>query len=134
MRISSLLPSLMLPLALLGGCHTERREERAPMPSAQPVHGDATRAWRVLDGQRAAGFVVRFDERGPSARSFYSVRNPLQQELGMIDSLGRAWRFRLFAEEPDWVHTGSVLDGARTILELSAAARMEEIALGELGR
>lgn len=121
--------------ALAGaGCRTEQIDEPVGLALARPLHLDPQRAWRVLDDGQAVGVVVRF--AAPEApddprQHFYSVRNDLQQELGWIDGLGRAWRYELHQPRPVFVGTGTVLEGARSILSLGGGALLEELAFGE---
>ncbi len=125
--ISSLLLSLAL---LLPGCVSET--------TSSPDYGDldarqstAQGTWMVMDGQKAAGFVVRFEEKGDKGTVLLSVRNPNNQDLGWVDQLGRAWRYRPH-EDPEWVSTGSTLQGVRHILELGENTRLEACDLADL--
>jgi hypothetical protein len=120
-------------LALTGAaCRTTRRAAQAPAEDAQPIHSTPRRAWRLLDGERLAGWVISFREEAGGEREFYSVRNEFQQELGLIDALGRAWRYRPFEERPEHIATSTVVEGARAILGASSAARLVEVSLAEL--
>ncbi len=117
-----------------GACRTERVDTPAGLALAQPISLATQRAWRVVAGGKACGFVVRFaaaEAPDDASRHFYSVRNELQQELGCIDGLGRAWRYEIHAREPAFVGTGSVAQGVRAILSLDATAELREIAIGE---
>lgn len=99
-----------------------------------PVHGQALRAWRLLGEEGTLGYAVEFgapSDPDPTARTVYSVRNAWQQELGTIDGLGRAWRFRPHSEAT-WLTTGTLAEGVRAILDAPAAAHLEEIALALL--
>ena len=75
----------------------------------------AVRAWVVLEGGRVEGSVVRYAERGQDGRFLYVVRNVWDQDLGVVDELGRAWR-RVPHQEDRWIGTGTVADGVRRIL------------------
>ncbi|MDF1837172.1 MAG: hypothetical protein P1V35_04835 [Planctomycetota bacterium] len=88
-------------------------------------------AWKIWEGQKAAGYVVRFEEKGEKPSVLLSVRNTHNQDLGWIDQLGRAWRYRPH-EDPEWVSTGSTLQGVRHILELGDRARLEACDLVDL--
>ncbi|MDF1799784.1 MAG: hypothetical protein P1V81_11460 [Planctomycetota bacterium] len=103
-----------LPACLL----VEQRTSSAdPTPAIASLPGEA---WTVLDATEAElGFVVRFEEIMPTqatARAFFSVRNPHGQELGLVDELGRAWRYRPHVHDPDWIGTGSITEGISAIL------------------
>lgn len=112
------------------GCVTTSRSV-SPREEFDVRHAAATRAWLVVDGSQTIGEMVRYDDRA-GARFFYSVRNLLHQELGLIDSLGRAYRFRAHQPEPTWTGTGPVLEGVRRILESSSASELREVAVSEL--
>ncbi len=91
----------------------------------------ATNSWKVVEGAAMRGFVVRFQESAPKANVLLSVRNEHNQDLGWIDQLGRAWRYRPH-EDPEWVSTGSTLQGVRAILEVGESARLLVCELSEL--
>ena len=74
---------------------------------------------------------MRFEETD-GTRYFFSVRNAHQHELGLVDSFGRAYRYRPHQEEPEWLGTGTVEEGVRRILELSEEALLEPVALEDL--
>jgi hypothetical protein len=121
--------ALALALLLTAlGCRTETTESPAAPEPAVITHGAPTRAWRVVEGERTLGWVVRFDDPAAPRRSFFSVRDPDQHDLGLIDLHGRFWRYRAHAEEPDWLGTGTVREGAIRILGASDDARLEEAA------
>jgi hypothetical protein len=90
------------------------------------------RAWRVAGPDRDHGFVVRFREEGDAERAYFSVRNVHLQDLGIVDARGRAYRYRPHQRDPEWVGSGTVLEGARRILDAPAPCRLEEVALGAL--
>jgi hypothetical protein len=127
------LPAALLPLAL-AACSTHRSHAPAGMAAAQPVHLVPQRTWRVVEGAQVLGLVVLFeaerDSRGVAPR-YYSIRNPLEQELGTIDGLGRAWRFEPHTSEPRWVATGTLIEGARAILSAGAGAALVEVPIRE---
>ena len=126
---------LLAPLAALGACRTTRVEEPAGMQLNQPAQLDPTRAWRVVEEGRTLGVVVQFemaDDPNSSAHHYYSVRNRLEQELGSIDALGRAWRFELHQRDARLVETGTVLQGACAILGLDGSAQLVEEPLDTL--
>jgi len=79
--------------------------------------------WVVVERGIERGSVVRYAEPGDSRRLLYAVRNRWSQDIGLIDAMGRAWR-RVPHGEDRWLGTGTVLDGARRILELDESARL----------
>ena len=97
------------------------------------THTTATRAWFVVDEGEAIGELVRFEEE-QGGRFFYSVRNRLHQEFGLIDEAGRAYRFRAHQPEPTWVSTGAVVEGVREILGSGASTTLREVPLADLTR
>lgn len=114
--MARLLLFMCAPLVL--GCVTTETRT-VPVPPAAAVAAAPARAWQALDPQGAlAGYVVRFTEDAPgaAARGFFSVRNPYQQELGLVDGLGRSWRFEAHRDEPVWLGSGSVADATGRIL------------------
>jgi hypothetical protein len=128
----SMLRALLLGVALLpSACRTTREPTSHDLDRARAVKGSPARAYALRADGALAGYLVHFESNGDPARAFYSVRNPMQQELGLIDGLGRAWRYRPFQEEPEWLYTGSVSEGARRILGAREGAKLEEISLQE---
>jgi hypothetical protein len=113
----------------LAACRTERSSSPPGLAAAQPILLDVARSWRVLDGGEVLGIVVQFENeprRGQPRSTCFSVQNVLQQELGRIDGLGRAWRHEPHEREPLWVGTGTVIEGARAILGASPNAVLDE--------
>jgi len=102
----------------------------SPVPAVQV--GTRERTWEVRSGGEPLGFVVLFQERGLVRDSLYVVRNPWHQDLGMIDGLGRAFRYLPHCEEPVWVGSGTIVAGARVIL--GAAGECELIELDDPAR
>ena len=95
-------------------CRTTANVASAPAPSARV--GTHERTWEVHSGGEVLGLVVLFQEHGLTRDSLYVVRNPWNQDLGMIDGLGRAYRYLPHCEEPAWVGSGTIAAGAREIL------------------
>lgn len=83
-------------------------------------------SWDVVERGRTVGAVLRF-EAPPHATvdgSFhYIVRNEHGQDLGFVDSMGRAWRRRPHAED-EALGAGTLVSGARRILGVGDAARL----------
>jgi len=124
--------------ALAAGC-VVTEEENVPMAAsggtAVIVRSAALRAWVVLDAGEEVGAVVLYarpEEEDQPRRQFYAVRNPHGQELGSIDGLGRAWRLVPHQREPDWITTGTVLEGAQAILGSSPDTELLEVPVDEL--
>ena len=128
-----LFPLLWTSTLLLGAsaCLTTISRSPADGPNVSATVSIASRAWEVVEGGRVAGVVVEFSERG-GERRFFSVRNAEQQELGMVDVYGRAWRFLPHDEESEWLGTGTVARGARQIIGLEGEVELFEIELETL--
>lgn len=114
-----------LCLVALAACRTTTHTTNAIPSEAVVATGHVAGIWQVVDDGRTVGFLVRFEDEAAPERSFFSVRNERHQELGMIDRLGRAFRYRPHERDPEWLGTGTVLDGARRIL--GAGTALEEL-------
>jgi len=121
LSISSLSLWLAPLLATAAGCVTTE-VHAGPVAPAAAISAAPDAAWEILAADNEPlGFVVRFEENAPAgdqARAFYSVRNRFQQELGLVDDLGRSWRFQPHAKEPAWLGSGSVAEGVGRILDI----------------
>lgn len=121
--------SVALAALALPSCRVARDPAPARIDLARPIPLVAQRRWRVEDAGQLFGHVLEFEsapERDRPAGRCFSVRNELEQELGLIDGLGRAWRYQLHEREPQWVATGTLLEGALAILRAPANARLVE--------
>jgi hypothetical protein len=133
MRPSLLVPLTLLALpALLSACGTTRASRnpdtsRVALTRARPV-----RAWELWEEGKLLGLLVRFEEAGTTIRAFYSVRNREGQELGLVDLEGRAWRHRPHEAEPEWLGSGTVIEGARRILDGHDTSELIEVDLDRL--
>lgn len=124
--------TLATTLLLCSACVSAVEHGPVGGSTAVVARGSARAAWRVVDGDQIAGSVLRYEEDGGS-RTWFSVRNAWSQELGIVDSDGRAWRYRAHEREPDWLGTGTIVDGARRILAASASAKLVACAPADLG-
>ena len=91
-----------------------------------------TRAWRLAEGTATLGYVVCFEDPSDAERTFFSVRNELQQDLGLIDRRGRFFRYRPHRREPEWLGSGTVLEGARRILDAGPESELVEVRVADL--
>jgi hypothetical protein len=123
----------LLLCAPLGSCRTHVQRSEADTVALEAAMSHAARAWELVQDGRVVGVVVEFEENA-GERHFFSVRNPDQQELGMVDEHGRAWRFVPHSDEPEWLGTGTVLEGARRVLQLDPEAAAFEVGLETLAR
>lgn len=129
MKTALLATLASLPLA---ACMTQTTTmEPAGLDRAVLTPVPAVRAWVVLDQGEVVGSVVRYAETGQDGRFLYVVRNLWDQDLGVVDELGRAWR-RVPHREDEWIGTGPVADGVRRILEVGQTASMSERAIEDV--
>jgi hypothetical protein len=119
-------------LAGADGCRSVTTQMPINLESAVATHGDPVRAWEVRDAGVVAGTLVKYFDADHPARGFFSVRNPEQQVLGIIDLDGRAWRYRPHVKDAEWLGTGTVAQGASWILGCSDACEIVEIPLADL--
>ena len=133
MKHHAALLSILAALAL-GACRTQQTSAPVGLEFAHPLRLANERSWRVVADGEFVGSVVLFcaaDAPSDPTRHFYSVRNPLGQELGSIDGLGRAWRLAPHASEPQWVTTGTLLEGAAAILNAGPSTHLIEVSKRE---
>ncbi len=116
----ALLSSLSLSACMSTTTQSSPGLERAVLT---PV--PAVRAWVVIEGGAIRGSVVRYAERGQDGRFLYVVRNLWDQDLGMVDEKGRAWR-KVPHSEDQWLGTGPVANGVRMILGLGIGTTLSE--------
>lgn len=120
---------------VLGACETTETVRLTPAGVALVTATEPSRCWLLMEDGERQGWVVLFEDTQDSqgsGREYYSVRNLHHQELGTLDGQGRAWRFVPHEREAEWVWTGTLLEGARLILEVGPEAELEEMPLAEL--
>lgn len=115
-------PSALLAACLvvsLAGCTTTEVHRPFAQPHQAAVVRTArpTEGWDILADAQLAGTAVRFEDEKEAGEATYVVRNRWGQDLGMVDGLGRAWRFVPHEVEASWVGTGRVVDGIAQILD-----------------
>lgn len=117
MTSRNLLCGLVLLLAGSGGaCRTTRTSQPAGLHESTIRQAALKQSWSVHAGAELCGYVQRFETDEVPPRFFFHVQNLERQDLGMIDSQGRAWRYRPHAREADWVATGTVAAAVAAIL------------------
>ncbi len=122
----------MLLAALVAGCRVTRRSDPPGIDQTLIHRCVAERGWLVHDGQdRVVGSVVRYEELSGERRFLYSVRNLHGQDMGIVDQLGRAYRYRPHGD-PEWVCTGPVQEGVLAILGQEHTGGLSEIPLEKL--
>lgn len=124
--------ALWMVLALAPACQTTTQSSVANAHAGEPLEARPVEAWEAVAAGRAIGVVVRFALESRPGEAWFSVRNPHQQELGLVDTRGRAWRFRPAAGDPDWIGTGTVIEGVARILSASDALELYEVPLATL--
>jgi|SoiMethySBSTD1v2_1073268.scaffolds.fasta_scaffold69700_3 hypothetical protein len=122
---------LLLPL-LLAACRTTQTSERSGPTSVALTRAEPVRAWELWQEGKLLGVLVRFEDTADARRAFYSVRNREGQEIGLVDLDGRAWRHRPHESRPEWLGTGTVIEGSRRILGGSAQSQLVEVELEKL--
>ena len=123
---------LLLPIVALTalGCVSSKDSSPPGLDSAVVQHSKATRAWNLRSQGVAVGSVIRYESVLGPDRFYFIVRNRHEQDMGLVDALGRAYRNRPFEDEPEWLGSGTVLDGARLILGLGGAVELDETVIG----
>ena len=122
-------------LLAAAGCHTTHTEISSQAGTEIVTVTRPVRAWKLEQDGQLRGFVVLFADprrRNDTRSQLFSVRNAWHQELGSIDGLGRAWSFVPHQREAQWMGTGTVLEGARSILGGSNDSVLDECDLSEL--
>ena len=114
----------MLPL--LGACRTVATREVSNQPPVTVRVGQRARSWEVRQGDERVGLVMLFQDRGRIGDSLYIVRNNWNQDLGLIDGLGRAYRYLPHHKEPAWIGSGTIALGAERILGLDRSCALVE--------
>jgi len=133
MKTSTSFRTLALIACLVSAaCTSESQSQRTSPKLPVITRALPVRGWEVRDDGRLAGSVLLYTEPERTNMGYYSVRNAQGQVLGMVDFDGRAWRYRVHEEQPEWLGTGTVLEGVRRILGTSALAALEEAELGTL--
>ncbi len=117
---------LLAPFAL-ASCAFSTEQSPVGLEEAIILPTPAVRAWDVRSGPRKVGSVVRYEEAVGPNRHVFSVRNLHDQDLGLIEASGRAWRLRPHAE-PELLGTGTVVEGVARILG-EARVTLREIPL-----
>ncbi|MDP6762083.1 MAG: hypothetical protein QF903_06855 [Planctomycetota bacterium] len=127
MRLLALLVGLALAACV-------QVSERSPVGvvRGEPALCRPAAAWEVVCEGAVVGVVIEFREQGDASRRFFSVRNAHQQELGLVDGHGRAWRFSPHTAETECVGSGPLLEGAARILTLEGACRLFDVDLEAL--
>ena len=119
--------AVLTTAVLSAGCSTTSIREMSSSPAPRVHVGTHKRTWEVRSGGEPLGLVVLFEDRARAQDSLYVVRNAWHQDLGLIDGLGRAYRYLPHREEPAWVGSGTIADGAQRILGAASACELFEL-------
>lgn len=122
---------VLVGFCLLSACIEARSSAPVGLDRAVLTPVPAARAWIVQEDGITVGSVVRYAERGQDGRFLYMVRNLWDQDLGVIDELGRAWR-RVPHEEDRWIGTGTVSQGVQSILGIGQFCTMTELPIDQV--
>jgi hypothetical protein len=120
--------------AFAAACRTTVSTSPPSTPNAVVTRTVAIRAWQVWNASACLGSVVRYEDPADAARAFYAVRNTEQQDLGVVDLEGRAWRYMAHEHDPAWLGTGTVVQGAARILGGDETCTLREVAVESLSR
>ena len=122
---SVLLTLLVLGTSLSNSCIVSETSysavETPVVRSTKPVE-----MWNLVTDGVVVGSVVLF---ASDSDRFFSVRNEWQQDIGMIDAMGRAFAFVPHQKEAEWVSSGSVVSGAAKILGIDGDSELHEVPL-----
>lgn len=111
--------NLLLVAALASACTTTTHSRTYHGDPVSPTLAVPTRAWRAAPAGMESvtlGYVVQFDPTGDDRDGYWSVRNAYHQDLGLVDALGRAWRFEPHVEGAHLLGSGTVAEGVGSIL------------------
>lgn len=136
-RATMILRLVLILLAIgatLAACRTTTSTSPSSAPNAVITRTAAVRAWEVWSANQCVGSVVRYEDPTDATRAFYAVRNTSQQDLGVVDLEGRAWRYQPHARDAEWLGTGTVAQGVARILHVDGACTLKEVAVESLSR
>jgi hypothetical protein len=121
---------VLVPLLLLAaaGCRVTTTERIAAPEAVHVERGAAARSWNVLADDLVIGHVVLFEAPDRPEAPVFMVQNEVGQDLGLVDGLGRAWRYHPHQRDAEWLGTGTVAEGAARILG-AGACQLAEVQL-----
>ncbi len=118
------LVTALLAAGLAAACVETRTEGPASGPPDVVVSTPAATFEASAVG-RTVGRVIRFEPTDPTVGPWFSVRDAYDRELGMIDAVGRAWRYRPHQLESELLGAGTVNQGVARILGEAAVELAE---------
>ncbi|MFT4538041.1 MAG: hypothetical protein ACI841_001138 [Planctomycetota bacterium] len=117
---------LCLPL-LLASCRFTVESTPAGTHAAEITVGSLVATWRVTEEGETRGWLRRYSAQSTQQGAIFVVQNEFEQDLGYVDSHGRAWRRLPHQEKPQWLTTGTVLVGVGQILGIDSALELVEM-------
>jgi len=127
----SLAPLLLFAaVAAVPGCRVTTTERIARPQEVRVEHGAAARSWNAVAGGALLGRVVLFEAEDRPDAPVFMVQNEVGQDLGLVDGLGRAWRYRPHQRDAEWLGTGTVAEGVALILGAETCL-LEEVLLAD---
>ena len=111
----SRLACALMAAALASACVQTSTEGPASGPP-DVVVSTPEAAFEVSSAGKTVGRVIRFEPTDPTVGPWFSVRDAYDRELGMIDAVGRAWRYRPHQLESEMLGAGPVDQGVARIL------------------
>lgn len=119
-------PSALFLVLLAASCRTTEHDLATPQRAEVRV-GQRARGWDVVFAGERVGQVVLFQDRGRIGDSIYIVRNRWNQDLGLIDGLGRAYRYLPHHRQPAWIGSGTIALGVERILGIESTCELVEL-------
>ncbi|MBI5361730.1 MAG: hypothetical protein HZA53_01035, partial [Planctomycetes bacterium] len=118
---------MLASFLLAAACRTTSATAPAGLREVTATRAKLMQSFEVRSRAVLAGYVLRYASDEEPPRTYFVVRNREHQDLGLVDALGRAWCYRAHEREPEWITTGTVLQGARAILGVEADVVLVEL-------
>ena len=109
------------------GCIETQSQRQVGPAEGEVIFSDRDAQWLVRDPDgRPLGYLLRFVPRA-DAPAFHTVVSPHLQDVGLVDALGRWWRYVPHQVEPELVGTGTVREGVEVLLGASGEPELEPL-------
>lgn len=117
-------PHLLAALALFAAASACRSTPTPnPFPGS-PIEGATLSQFAIELDRERVGVLLEADFRGALAERRFLVQNAFGQQIGFVDALGRAYRYRVADGEPEHCATGTMEENLRAILRLPRTPRV----------